>query len=99
MTTDEINKLIAKDKKQATIYIAGAISNVPTAKEIELSFKNGKELIVTFGIRRMFFELGGDTITEKQFIVLKEKFKNNYIFIQLYGGLTRHIYSYKKDLK
>ena len=33
MTTDEINKLIAKEKKQATIYIAGAISNVPTAKD------------------------------------------------------------------
>lgn len=63
-----------------------------TKKEIEDRFKSGEKLIMTFGIRKNFFEIGGERITQKQFSSCANLPNTRDIIA---SGLTKHVYTYK----
>ena len=66
-------------------------------KEIEKRLLSGEDLIKVFGIRRMSYQVGKTTITEKQFNTVQTKYEGRFTIDYKFGGLTRHIYALKKD--
>lgn len=67
-----------------------------TAKEIDNKMTSGERLTVVFSIRKRYYKIGKERITEKQFNAARERFKDRLECYQDFGGITEHHYTIKK---
>lgn len=68
-----------------------------TSQEIEQRLLDGESLIIRFGIRKRYFCIGQDCITENKFDKIRAKYADKLDFKADHSGLTQHYYTLKKE--
>lgn len=67
-----------------------------TKEEIDSLILEGKPLEAKFFPRKIWFSLGGNKITEKQFDAAKKRFEGRLDCKADFSGLTTHTYTIKQ---
>lgn len=68
-----------------------------TYKEVKDRFVQGEPIQTFFGIRKITYTIGKDSITEKQYRNIQREFESKSDFKIDTSGYTKHILTYKNE--